>query len=132
MAVVAGTIADRDGRLLMQRRPPGKRHAGLWEFPGGKVEPGESPRNALVRELHEELRISVLPTGITPLAFAEGEPSESEPGIVILLYSVSRFEGQPVAEDGAAIGWFTVSEIGELPLPPLDVILLHALGGLQR
>lgn len=132
MAVVAAAIGDGEGRVLMQRRPPGKRHAGLWEFPGGKVEPGESPRAALARELAEELAIAVRADTLAPLAFAESAPGEGEPGIVILLYTVAGFAGQPVAEDGAEIGWFTPREIARLPLPPLDFDLLRALGERER
>lgn len=111
----------------MQQRPAGKRHAGLWEFPGGKVEPGESPRAALIRELREELAIEVEPGALTARAFAESPPSGGDPGIVILLYTVGRFAGEPVAEDGAAIGWFTLGSAARLPLPPLDADLLRAL-----
>ena len=132
MAVVAAAIDNGEGRVLMQRRPPGKRHAGLWEFPGGKVEPGESPRAALVRELDEELGIAVPADALAPFAFAESAPGEGEPGIVILLYTVARFAGQPVAEDGAEIAWFTAREIAHLPLPPLDRELLAALPDRER
>lgn len=132
MAVVAGAIADNGGRLLMQQRPPGKRHAGLWEFPGGKVELGESPRAALVRELNEELGIAALGDELMPLAFAESQPGGGEPGIVILLYRVGAFQGQPVADDGAAIGWFAPADIARLPLPPLDADLLHTVRGVER
>jgi len=124
MAVVAGALTDGEGRWLMQQRPPGKRHAGLWEFPGGKVEPGESPRAALVRELNEELGIAVAADALRPMAFAESPAGGGETGIVILLYSVAAFTGIPVARDGAAIDWFTPDEIAGLPLPPLDVELL--------
>jgi 8-oxo-dGTP diphosphatase len=116
----------------MQRRPVGKQHGGLWEFPGGKVEPGESPRDALVRELNEELGIEVSTDGLSPLAFAESVQGSGEPGIVILLYNVPDFVGYPEPEDGAAIGWFSLDQIADLPLAPLDIDLLAALGACER
>ncbi len=132
MTVVAGALRDREGRLLMQRRPVGKRHAGLWEFPGGKVEPGESPRAALVRELAEELGIAVAPEDLTPAAVARSAAGGGEPAIVILLYTVTRFCGSPAPVEGAALGWFALDEIARLPLPPLDIDLLAALAGRER
>jgi 8-oxo-dGTP diphosphatase len=129
---VAGALGDREGRFLLQRRPPGKPHAGLWEFPGGKVEPGETPRNALVRELNEELTIRVDPAALDPCAFAESAPEAGQPGIVILLYSVRRWRGNPLAGIGADLGWFGPAEANRLPLPPLDRALLAALVGGQQ
>ena len=125
--MVAGALPDGEGRLLMQKRPVGKRHGGLWEFPGGKVERGESPRNALVRELNEELGIVANAATLEPCAFAESQPGEREPGIVIMLYRVGSFAGEPVAEEGSEIAWFALAEIAALPLPPLDIALLKAL-----
>ncbi|MGN3973456.1 (deoxy)nucleoside triphosphate pyrophosphohydrolase [Tsuneonella sp. SYSU-LHT278] len=127
IAVVAGALEGGDGRFLLQRRPPEKHHGGLWEFPGGKVEPGENPRKALVRELNEELTISIDPAGLQPLAFAECEPTCDHPGIVILLYRVGVWRGNPVAEAGAAIDWFSLAEAGGLALPPLDRALVETL-----
>lgn len=127
--MVAGLLVDAQGRLLLQQRPPGKRHAGLWEFPGGKVEPAETPRSALVRELNEELTIRADPQALVPYAFAESEPEGGQPGIVILLYKVGRWRGKPVAEIGADLGWFSPMEAIRLRLPPLDVDLLSTLGG---
>ncbi len=127
ITVVAGALEDAEGRFLLQRRPPEKQHGGLWEFPGGKVEPGETGRNALVRELNEELTIRVATGALTPLAFAESEPAEERPGIVILLYKVAAWEGNPVAEPGAQLGWFQLAEACRLPLPPLDIALCESL-----
>lgn len=127
LSVVAGALLDANGRFLLQQRPPGKHHAGLWEFPGGKVEAGETPRNALVRELNEELTIRVDPSALVPFAFAQSEPGTGQLGIVIQLYKVAMWRGDPVAEPGAGLGWFTAAEANRLPLPPLDVDLLAAL-----
>ncbi|MGX7925808.1 (deoxy)nucleoside triphosphate pyrophosphohydrolase [Tsuneonella sp. HG094] len=129
IAVVAAAMRDDEGRFLLQRRPLDKEHGGLWEFPGGKVEGGESPRNGLVRELNEELSIMADDASATPLAFAESEPSGSRPGIVILLYEVTAWSGEPVPEPGSDLGWFAPESIDELPLPPLDSALLAAILG---
>ena len=128
LAVVAVVLERSDGRVLMQPRPPGKAHAGLWEFPGGKVEPGETPRNALVREVNEELGIRLDPGALTPAGFADGAAGAGENAIVIWLYSARSWEGEPESLDGGECGWFTRAEIGALALPPLDRELLAGLG----
>lgn len=127
MAVVALAVRGSDGRWLMQRRPEGKHHAGLWEFPGGKVESGEDPRLALVREIREELGIDLDPAYLTPAGFADGAVSQAGIPIVILLYTASRYIGIPHALEGGAIGWFTPEEMRELPMPPLDRQLISGL-----
>ena len=127
MAVVAAAISDGQGRWLLQKRPPGKRHGGLWEFPGGKVEADETPLQALVREVNEELTIRVAIAENCPVAQAAAEAGGGEPAIVIRLYTIARWEGVPLAEPGAELGWFTASEIGLLPLPPLDAQLAMQL-----
>lgn len=127
MLVVAGALRDDNGRFLMQKRPEGKRHAGLWEFPGGKVESGENPRFALVRELSEELGIAIEPAAITPAAFAEHEADSEGPAIVILLYMVPCWAGDPQSLEGCETGWFDVDEARNLPKPELDRQLLASL-----
>lgn len=127
MQVVAAAIGDGEGRWLLQKRPAGKRHAGLWEFPGGKVEAGETPRQALVREVTEELTITVDLTAGGPIAVGEADAGEGEPPIVISLYIASVRQGTPLAEPGAEIGWFAPGEISDLPLPPLDAMLAEQL-----
>lgn len=126
--VVAGALCDSEGRFLMHRRPPGKQHGGLWEFPGGKVEPGETPQNAVVRELHEELGVVVQHGEAFPAAFAQEAETSSPSPIVILLYTVRRWEGCPEAlEAGGAVQWFTPAEIATLDRPPLDRELCKSL-----
>lgn len=126
--VVAGAIRDGDGRVLLHRRPPHKQHGGLWEFPGGKVEEGELPRAALVRELAEELGIVCDPVSMHCAGFADEEAASNAPAIVILLYTVVSWTGQPSAlESGAEIGWFAADEIASLDMPPLDVKLADAV-----
>jgi len=123
IAVVAGALQREDGRWLMHRRPIGKHHGGLWEFPGGKVEPSEMPREALVRELREELGIECGGARIAPAAFAETPGDGEGSAIVILLYTVRRWHGEPAALEGGAIGWFTPEEVFALAKPPLDAVL---------
>lgn len=127
IAVVAGALEGADGRWLMHRRPEGKHHAGLWEFPGGKVETGEMPVDALVRELAEELGIGCQAEHCNPAGFAETGPDNAGPPIVILLYTVANWEGEPSALEGGAVEWFTPTEALALPKPPLDVKLAQAL-----
>jgi 8-oxo-dGTP diphosphatase len=124
LPVVAAAITDSEGRLLLHRRPPGKQHAGLWEFPGGKVERHENPPFALIREINEELGLALDPDDLEPLAFAQG-PGTGEYGtIVILLYRAWKWQGEPRALEGNPWGWFTLDEAARLPMPPLDVDLL--------
>ena len=127
MPVVAVALTDAEGRWLMHKRPENKRHGGLWEFPGGKVEVGENPVNALVREAGEELGIAIEPGALVPAGFAQ-EPHDSRPApIVILLYTCTRWSGVPQALEGEAIGWFTPDEIAALDKPPLDRALAASL-----
>lgn len=127
ITVVAGALQRADGCWLMHRRPPGKHHAGLWEFPGGKVELHEMPIQSLIRELHEELGIGCNPAACEPRAFAE-HGIAGEPGaIVILLYTVSGWDGEPVSLEGGAIGWFTPAAALALAKPPLDISLARQL-----
>nr|WP_272916555.1 (deoxy)nucleoside triphosphate pyrophosphohydrolase [Tsuneonella aeria] len=129
MAVVAGALRRPDGRWLLGKRPAGKHHAGLWEFPGGKVEAGESPEHALIRELAEELGIRVDSAAISHLAVAEAAADGDHPAVVITLYTVARWGGVPTAHDGAEIAWFGPAAMVELPMPPLDVVLRTHLPG---
>lgn len=128
--MVAAALQRDDARWLMHRRPPYKHHGGLWEFPGGKVEVGETPAYALVRELAEELGIGCRIHDLVPLAFAEQRPGDGNPAIVILLYTLRVWTGEPAPlESGAQIGWYTPAEIGGLQRPPLDVVLTLSIIG---
>lgn len=127
LPVVAGALQRADGYWLMHQRPSGKHHAGLWEFPGGKVEANEMPLESLVRELREELGIGCDPVACAPACFAEAAAEQEGRAIVILLYTVSRWSGDPVALEGGAIGWFSADEVLMLTKPPLDVTLARLL-----
>ncbi|MEE1878231.1 (deoxy)nucleoside triphosphate pyrophosphohydrolase [Altererythrobacter litoralis] len=127
MLVVAAALQDAQGRWLMHRRPLHKHHGGLWEFPGGKVESTESPVEALARELHEELGIAVDSKGCQPAGFAQGADESGAPPIVILLYILREWRGDPHALEGEEIGWFTPPEVLALHKPPLDVALARNL-----
>ena len=125
LLVVAAALVRGDRRVLLQQRAPGKAMAGLWEFPGGKVEPGERPEAALVRELGEELGIAVAEAALSPAAFASAELGERH--LLLLLYLCRAWEREPQPLDAAALRWVTPSEMGDLPMPPADVPLVAAL-----
>lgn len=127
--VVAIALQRSDGRILMQQRPEGKAHAGLWEFPGGKVELGESPEQALVREIAEELAITVRIEDLDSFTFASGgaRPGSDSRSILLLLYRCHQWQGEPQNLDAAAIDWFELNDLMALPMPPLDVPLAKRL-----
>jgi 8-oxo-dGTP diphosphatase len=121
--VVAVALIDAQQRVLMQRRAADRQHGGLWEFPGGKVETGESRAQALVREIREELALDLQANRIELLAKAE----DPDIGIVILLYTCREWSGDPACLDADALGWFTANELAGLAMPPLDVPLAKAV-----
>jgi 8-oxo-dGTP diphosphatase len=125
LLVVAVALVDGDGCVLVQQRPPGKPMAGLWEFPGGKVEPGEVPEAALVRELAEELGIEVAIEALAPIAFA----SEGLSGrhLLLLLYVARTWKGAPEPRHASALQWVRPVEMRALAMPPADVPLVDAL-----
>lgn len=125
--VVALALKDETGRWLMHKRPDHKHHGGLWEFPGGKVDPGETPVNALVREIEEELGIAIRGDDLQPAGFAQEPEGARERPIVILLYTCTRWVGEPQALEGGAVEWFAPVAIGALAKPPLDVELAAGL-----
>ena len=123
--VVAAALLDPAGRILLQQRPAGRQMAGLWEFPGGKVEPGESPETALIRELREELGIEVEQNALSPAAFAS-EPL-GERHLLLLLYICRVWLGTPRALDSPALSWARPDEMEDLPMPPADRPLIRLL-----
>jgi 8-oxo-dGTP diphosphatase len=127
--VVAAAIRDPAGRLLLQQCPAHKRHAGMWEFPGGKVESEEIPRLALCREVLEELGLVLEPDALEPAGFADEPSANGRPGLVLLLYTCRSWRGVPKACEGQDWGWFTAQEAVALDLPPMDRTLLAYLSG---
>ena len=125
MLVVAAALVDADGRVLVQQRPPGKQMAGLWEFPGGKVEIGEVPEAALVRELAEELGIVVRTGALTALTFASEALADRH--LLLLLYLCRDWSGEPRALDATALAWHTPSALRALAMPPADLPFIGAL-----
>lgn len=120
--VVAIALIDGHGRVLLQKRRAGGRHGGLWEFPGGKVERGETPESALVREIAEELAIVVASGDFSEAGETTELPTSGSdrPALVLKLYRCARWSGEPRCLDAEEIGWFTPSEAAALDVPPLD------------
>ena len=123
--VVAAELRGPSGQLLLAQRPPGRHRAGQWEFPGGKVEPGETPALALCREIEEELGIGLQADALSPVGFAQDAASGDRPEIVLLLYRCDTWSGQPEGRDGQAWGWFDRAAALQLDLPPMDRALLQ-------
>ena len=125
LLVVAVALVDADGRVLVSERPAGKQLAGLWEFPGGKVEPGERPEETLIRELAEELGITVAEPCLAPLTFA----SHAYPDFHLLmpLYVCRRWEGTPRSLEGQALKWVRPKALRDLAMPPADAPLIPFL-----
>ena len=130
MTVVAGALLDGAGRILLQQRAPGRAMAGLWEFPGGKVETGEQPEDALARELAEELGIEIDPADFVPACFASAEV----PGrhMILLLYLCRRWQGEPEALDASALAWLRPHEMTPDDMPPADAPLIPMLDALLK
>ena len=125
--VVAAAIWDAEGRLLLQQCLPHKRHAGLWEFPGGKVESEETPSLALCREVAEELAIELAEDALEPAGFAEEPAADGRPALVLFLYTCVRWRGEPAAREGQVWGWFTLQQAARMAMPPMDRALLARL-----
>lgn len=125
LLVVAVALVDADGRVLVSERPAGKQLAGLWEFPGGKVEPGERPEETLIRELSEELGITVEEPCLAPLTFA----SHAYPDFHLLmpLYVCRRWKGTPRSMEGQALKWVRPKALRDLAMPPADAPLIPFL-----
>lgn len=123
LLVVAAAFCDKTGLWAMHQRPEEKQHGGLWEFPGGKVEAGETPQNALIREVKEELAVTIFEQDLEPLTFSQSAGDRGHPAIVILLYKIAQWEGELRAMEGGTIDWYTPAQIANLDRPPLDIDL---------
>jgi len=129
LVIVAAALVDADGRILVQQRAAGRAMAGLWEFPGGKIERGESAETALVRELKEELGISTETACLAPAGFGTA-PIEDGRQLLLLLYVCRKWSGIPKALDAAALRWVRPLELHDLPMPPADLPLIGLLDAL--
>ncbi|SNT62440.1 8-oxo-dGTP diphosphatase [Tardiphaga sp. OK246] len=123
--VVACALIDPDGRVLIAQRPQGKALAGLWEFPGGKLEPGERPEAALIRELHEELGISVKEACLAPLTFASHAYEDFH--LLMPLYICRRWEGLAISREGQNLAWVRPNKLRDYPMPAADIPLIPHL-----
>lgn len=126
--VVAAALIDGEGRVLLQQRPHGKALAGLWEFPGGKIEPGETPEAALIRELREELGVDVEQACLAPATFASAPLDDRH--LLLLLYACRKWRGIPQPLEGGALRWARPVEMHGIPMPPADLPLIGLLDAL--
>ncbi len=118
LLVAACALIDVDGRVLLGKRPAGKTLAGLWEFPGGKVEPGETPEACLIRELNEELGVTITHACLAPFVFASHDLGDRH--LLMPLFLCRRWEGAPRAVEHEALAWVRPERMGEYPMPPAD------------
>ncbi len=125
LLVVAAALIDADKRVLIAQRPAGKQLAGLWEFPGGKLDPGERPEQALARELREELNIDVCVSCMQPLTFASHRYEDFH--LLMPLYVCRRWDGLVSPAEGQAVKWVRARELRNYPMPPADAPLISPL-----
>lgn len=123
--VTAAALLDADGRVLIAERPVGKAMAGLWEFPGGKIDPGETPETALVRELHEELGIDLTESCLAPLTFASHAYEDFH--LLMPLYVCRTWKGTVTAREGQTLKWVRPARLADEPMPPADIPLISLL-----
>lgn len=123
--VSAVALVDTDGRVLLAQRPAGKKMAGLWEFPGGKIEDGESPEQALVRELKEELGIDTSSSCLAPITFASHRYDDFH--LMMPLYACRVWQGQVMAREGQKIVWAYPKDFDKYPMPPADIPLIPVI-----
>ncbi|KIC40422.1 NTP pyrophosphohydrolase [Ruegeria sp. ANG-R] len=123
--VSAVALIDIEGRVLLAQRPEGKSMAGLWEFPGGKIEPGETPEAALIRELHEELGIDTWASCLAPLTFASHSYHDFH--LLMPLFACRKWEGIPQSKEGQALKWVRANDLRNYPMPAADVPLIPIL-----
>jgi len=125
LLVSAVALIDKDGRVLLAQRPEGKSMAGLWEFPGGKVESGETPEAALIRELHEELGIDTWKSCLAPLTFASHNYGDFH--LLMPLFVCRKWTGTPHPQEGQRLAWARARDLRDYPMPPADVPLIPIL-----
>ena len=125
LLVVACALVDSDNRVLVTQRPEGKSLAGLWEFPGGKVEPGETPEAALIRELKEELDIDTWTSCLAPLTFASHRYPDFH--LLMPLFACRRWQGTVRATEGQNLAWVAPNRLRDYPMPPADLPLIPIL-----
>ena len=118
-------LIDGEGRVLLAQRPEGKSMAGLWEFPGGKVEQGETPEAALIRELHEELGIETWQSCLAPLCFASHSYEKFH--LLMPLFVCCKWDGIPQSREGQALKWVRAKDLRDYPMPPADIPLIPIL-----
>ena len=123
--VSAVALIDADGRILIAQRPEGKSMAGLWEFPGGKIEAGETPEVALVRELQEELGIDTWASCLAPLTFASHSYDDFH--LLMPLFACRKWDGTPQSREGQTLKWVRANQLREFPMPPADIPLIPIL-----
>lgn len=123
--VAAIALIDRDGRVLLAQRPEGKSMAGLWEFPGGKVEPGETPEACLIREVKEELGIDTWQSCLAPLTFASHSYQDFH--LLMPLFACRKWDGIATGREGQRLEWVRPLRMGDYPMPPADVPLVAML-----
>ena len=123
--VSAVALIDRDGRVLIAQRPEGKSMAGLWEFPGGKIEGGETPEQALIRELYEELGIETWSSCLAPLTFASHRYNEFH--LLMPLFVCRKWDGVPKSKEGQSLKWVRVNKLKDFPMPAADIPLIAIL-----
>ena len=123
--VSAVALIDRDGRVLIAQRPEGKSMAGLWEFPGGKIEGGESPEQALIRELYEELGIETWSSCLAPLTFASHRYNDFH--LLMPLFVCRKWDGIPRSKEGQSLKWVYVNNLKDFPMPAADIPLIAIL-----
>ncbi|MBE1289803.1 MAG: 8-oxo-dGTP diphosphatase MutT [Rhodobacteraceae bacterium] len=123
--VSAAALIDGEGRVLLAQRPEGKSMAGLWEFPGGKVEEGETPEAALIRELHEELGIETWQSCLAPLCFASHSYEKFH--LLMPLFACRKWGGIPQSREGQALKWVRAKDLRDYPMPPADIPLIPIL-----
>lgn len=125
LLVVAAALVDGEGRVLICQRPQGKSMGGLWEFPGGKIEAGETPEQALIRELAEELSINTRQSCLAPIAFASHRYSEFH--LLMNLFACRQWQGEPLPTNGQAMKWIKPVRLLDYPMPPADIPLIPLL-----